>query len=541
MLPARGESVVSGVIEAKPGLDAAGGVGGGGGLRVKAGYEWASVLAKAQEVAPEAFGEGGHFLNLIAGRWGTSGHPKTILSPIDGSAIGKLPMIDLEAGLVAVRAAAEEGRVWGRVPLEERKAKVLAAVEEMRKHRELLGALLSWEIGKPMHLAIDDADRCIDGVAWYVGTVDGMVKGREPLGLVSNIASWNYPLSVLMHAVLVQVLVGNASIAKAPTDGGGTSLAVCMAIARRHGLPVSFVSGSGGVLSDALVRNDAVDCLSFVGGRSNGRDVASALVDTSRRHMLEMEGVNAYGVWEFSQWDELAKQVKKGFDYGKQRCTAYPRFVVQRRLLPKFLEMYLGVVKTVKTGHPLLVANDADPLPRYDYGPVINAKKVEELKSWWSEALGAGGLPIYQGALDSSLFLAGQDTSAYCAPATLLNIPRSCKLYYNEPFGPLDLIVTVDRIEELVAEMNVSNGCLVASLATDDAKLAQRVGQELRAFKFGHNRVRSRGDKEEHFGGLGQSWKGCFVGGELLARALTRGQGDESLPGVFPTGTRLVV
>jgi acyl-CoA reductase-like NAD-dependent aldehyde dehydrogenase len=170
---------------------------------------------------------------------------------------------------------------------------------------------------------------------------------------------------------------------------------------------------------------------------------------------------------------------------------------------------------------------------------MINAKKVEELKSLWSEAIGAGGVPLYQGEIDARAFLPGQDISAYFAPATLLNIPRSCKLYFNEPFGPLDLIVTVDRIEELVAEMNVSNGNLVSSLATDDEIIAKRLQGEVRAFKFGHNVVRSRGDREELFGGLGQSWKGCFVGGSLLARSLTRGEGDDKLPGVFPTGTRL--
>ncbi|MFN7315271.1 MAG: aldehyde dehydrogenase family protein [Phycisphaerae bacterium] len=508
-------------------------------LRIKPGFAWHDVLSKAVQVAPEAFSDQGHFLNLIEGSWGTPGHPRSIASPIDGSIIGKLPMIDLPDGLRAVRAAAKEGKAWAKVSLDERKSRVRATVDEMRTNRELLGQLLMWEIGKPWHLALADADRCIEGVAWYVDNIDGMIAGRTPLGLVSNIASWNYPLSVLQHAVLVQILCGNASIAKAPTDGGGTALAVSMAIARRHGLPVSFVSGSGGTLSDALVRNDHVDCLSFVGGRSNGRDVASALVDTGKRHMLEMEGVNAYGVWEFSQWDLLAKQLKKGFEYGKQRCTAYPRFVVQRSLLPKFLDMYFGVVKSVKFGHPALVANDNDPLPQYEFGPMINAKKVEELKSLWSEAIGAGGVPLYQGEVDARAFLPGQDISAYFAPATLLNIPRSCKLYFNEPFGPLDLIVTVDRIEELVAEMNVSNGNLVSSLATDDEVIAKRLQGEVRAFKFGHNVVRSRGDREELFGGLGQSWKGCFVGGSLLARSLTRGEGDDKLPGVFPTGTRL--
>jgi hypothetical protein len=65
------------------------------------------------------------------------------------------------------------------------------------------------------------------------------------------------------------------------------------------------------------------------------------------------------------------------------------------------------------------------------------------------------------------------------------------------------------------------------------------VAQETRAFKLGHNKVRSRGDNEEVFGGIGASWKGCFVGGEHLVRAVTHGNGDESLFGNFQDVRRL--
>jgi acyl-CoA reductase-like NAD-dependent aldehyde dehydrogenase len=84
--------------------------------------------------------------------------------------------------------------------------------------------------------------------------------------------------------------------------------------------------------------------------------------------------------------------------------------------------------------------------------------------------------------------------------------------------------------------MNVSNGALVASIATDDQDFARRVGPQLRSFKVGINKPRSRGDREEVFGGIGESWKGCFVGGDLLVRAVTVGpQGDdERLFGNFP-------
>ncbi|MFN5945140.1 MAG: aldehyde dehydrogenase, partial [Phycisphaerae bacterium] len=84
-------------------------------LRIKPGFAWHDVLSKAVQVAPEAFSDQGHFLNLIEGSWGTPGHPRSIASPIDGSIIGKLPMIDLPDGLRAVRAAAKEGTAWAKV------------------------------------------------------------------------------------------------------------------------------------------------------------------------------------------------------------------------------------------------------------------------------------------------------------------------------------------------------------------------------------------------------------------------------------------
>lgn len=502
------------------------------------GADWPTLTAAAQTLVPEAFAEDdGHPLNLLEGRWGDRGRRKPTLSPVNGRPLGSYPMLDLEAARRAVHFAAVQAPSWASVPLTERRQRVADCLVQLRAARDLLVYLLVWEIGKTVKSAGADVDRCIDGVEWYLGQVEEMCAGRRPVGVVSNIASWNYPLSVLFHSVLVQCLAGNAVVSKTPTSGGLLALTVCHALARRYGLPVTLVSGSGGQLSDALVRNEGIDCLAFVGGKTHGRDVAAGLYDRDKRYMLEMEGVNAYGVWEFSDWDGLARQIKTGYEYGKQRCTAYVRFVVQRNLFPRFLEMYLPVVRSLRIGHPLLVNNPGDPPPDLDFGPQISAGKVEELNGMVGEAIGAGAVPLLRGELDPARFFPDQDTSAYFAPVTLLGVPRNCRLYHHEPFGPVDTIVLVDRVEELVAEMNVSNGALVASVATDDPVVGQTIAAELRAFKVGVNRMRSRGDRAESFGGIGQSWKGCFVGGEHLVRAVTVGPSGERLAGNFPDYT----
>ena len=275
---------------------------------------------------------------------------------------------------------------------------------------------------------------------------------------------------MLLHAVLTQALCGNSVIAKTPTDGGFISLSLAFALARRCDLPVTLVSGAGAVLSDVLVKNDAVDCLSFVGGRYNGRNIADALGQQDKRYMLEMEGVNTYGIWDYSDWNALGDQLKKGYDYGKQRCTAYVRFVVERRLFPQFLETYWDAVRGLKVGNPTLVDHADDKLPELAFGPVINAAQAADLDRLFDNALKTGATPLLDGKLDDSLFLPGQDRSAYRAPRALVNLPRQSELYFKEPFGPIDTIVLVDRVEELVGEMNISNGALVAAVASDDAK-----------------------------------------------------------------------
>jgi acyl-CoA reductase-like NAD-dependent aldehyde dehydrogenase len=509
-------------------------------LHIKPGTSWHETYARCVAAAPEAF-DSDRIRNLVAGEWQRSGAPGHHVSPVDGTPILGPPRVDLPAATSAVKAAVEQHERWSHVDLDERKRRVTEAVDALAAARDLLALLLVWEIGKPWRLACADVDRCIDGARWYVTQIERQMVGRAPLaGPVSNIASWNYPMSVQVHAELVQVLAGNAVIAKAPSQGGFHCLTLAHALMHRAGLPLTLLSGVGSQLGEVLIRGEGIGALAFVGGRANGRKAATSLADTGRRHMLEQEGLNTWGVWGFSQWGLLAGHLKKGFEYGKQRCTAYPRYVVQRTLFADFLAAYLPVLQSLRFGHPLAVEHDEDSLPDLDFGPVIHADKATDLRERFDEAVRGGGTPLYRAALASGRFLPGQDRSAYAPPASVLAPPSSWSLWHSEPFGPLDSIVLVDTEAELVAAMNASNGSLVASIATDDAGFAARVSEEIQAFKIGVNKPRSRGDRDEVFGGRGASWKGAFVGGDLLVEAVTvrSDGGEERLFGNFPLYSR---
>jgi len=197
--------------------------------------------------------------------------------------------------------------------------------------------------------------------------------------------------------------------------------------------------------------------------------------------------------------------------------------------------MYNGVIASLQFGNPFAVESATDPLPNLDFGPVISQSKANDLRARYDEAINAGGIPLIHGDLRAGRFIHGQDQSAYVAPACVLNPPTAWSFHHSEPFGPIDSIVIVDTESELLSAMNVSNGALVASIATDDPAFAERLRPDVQSFKFGVNTPRSRGDREEVFGGRGASWRGAFVGGDLLIHAFT--EGEHSLYGNFPNGS----
>ncbi|MBX3221761.1 MAG: aldehyde dehydrogenase family protein [Labilithrix sp.] len=493
-------------------------------VREARGVDRKQLVAEAKRRVTEAFDAGGRLLSPVAGSWIHPAGFYTAIASIDGGAIAELPTLSAPAVAGAVEAVQRELPAWAERSLAERIDAVRRATLILREHRDLLVALLAWEIGKTLKTAGNDVDRCLVGVEWYLGECARMLEGRRPIGVVSNIASWNYPFSVLLMTMLVQALAGNAVIAKSPAQGGGLSLTLAVALARRAGVPLSLVGGRGRDLTEPLVGHSALAGVAFVGGRANGAAVLDRLRGTGKRYALEMEGVNAYAVTAFSDWAGLEKQIRAGFEYGKQRCTAYTRWVVERSLVPSFVETYARAASSIRVGHPLLDV-------AVDFGPLINAAKVDELGTRIREARALGAETLFEGTLAEDAFLPDQSRAAYLAPTLLTGLAPQLDLYQREPFGPVDVLVAVDSDDELVREANVSSGALVASVATDDVARGERLAARLMAFKTGINALRSRGDKEEAFGGRGASWHGSFVGGTNLVLAFT--DGDARCEGNF--------
>ncbi|RBM20343.1 hypothetical protein DI005_13360 [Prauserella sp. PE36] len=206
---------------------------------------------EVEAVAPEAF-DGGRPLPF----WGGLFRPEGV------------PDLDAADAARAVRASLNEHRTWSFAPLTERKLRVLASLDALTGHRDLLASLPG--VGPGLDECLEETRRCVE-------QVDGLLAGREPLrGPVTNLADRGCPAPVLVYAMFVQALVGNAVVVKAPEEAGH-ALALVTALAARHGVPFTLVHGGGPMVDAALTRPDVVGCVSYPDGTRRGLSLVGAV------------------------------------------------------------------------------------------------------------------------------------------------------------------------------------------------------------------------------------------------------------------------
>ena len=338
------------------------------------------------------------------------------------------PRVDYDEAVAAVAHACDEHEAWGKVDLDERRSRVTAAVDAMTEHRDLLALLLVWEIGKPWRLACADVDRCLDGVRWYVGEIerqlavgDGHERGPLP-GPVSNIASWNYPMSVQVHAELVQVLAGNAVVAKTPSQGGFHCLTLAHALMRRAGLPVTLLSGIGAQLGEALdpQRGHRGAGLRRAAGPTAARPrcrwptPAGGTCSSRRASTPGASGTSPSGTcWPST----CARASSTPSSAARPTPATWSSAGCSRpswRCTSRWSTPSASVIPWPST-------DPDDPLPDLDFGPVIHATKAADLRRPVRRGRPAAAASRSTGARSATgRFLDGQDTSAYVAPACVL-------------------------------------------------------------------------------------------------------------------------
>lgn len=402
----------------------------------------------------------------------TSGKKTDVISPIDGSIVGTVPVVTQEEIDLTVAAAKNAQRAWENTPLNKRIKTVHLAADWIRQHQDYLISLMVNEIGKSFEESKSEIVRTAELIDYFADeaqsirgeTLDsdnfpGFDKGRLCMiehvahGVVLAIAPFNYPVNLAASKIAPALLMGNCVVFKPPTQGSISGLHLTR-IFQKTGIPegvISCVTGGGSEIGNYLVGHAGISMVAFTGSSDTGEAIAH--VAGMKPLLFECGGNNPAIVYPDADMMLTAKELVKGaFSYAGQRCTAIKYVLIPQGVLEKLLPAVLDTMKELihmgdpRSPHTKLV------------GPVISEKAAEGIESAIREAVEGG----------ARIILGGKREKAYIEPTVLTDVKPDMAVVKREVFGPVLSFIPTESMDEAVRIVNGSHYGLQSCVFSKD-------------------------------------------------------------------------
>ena len=414
-----------------------------------------------------------------------------VINPWDESVSVTLPMItNEEADRVVARArAAFEGWRWSSPA--ERRALCEGFVREFEALKEQTAADITRQTGKPLSQSLGEVNGTLDRARHMIAIAEETLADEylpekpcfvryirhEPLGVVLDIAAWNYPLLIAVNVVVPAVLAGNAVVIKHSSKTPLCAKAFVEAF-RRAGAPDGLVQDvvADHAVTDHLIRHPEVDFVSFTGSVRGGHEVVQSASGRFIGTGLELGGKDPAYVCADAPFDFSVENTMDGAFYNAgQSCCAVERIYVERPIYDRFVEAFVEKTRAYRLGDPMDAATSIGPLAAKGQ-PAFLAGQV-------ADAVARGGRLV----VDPASFDTPKQGWFY-APAVVADAPQDSALMAEESFGPVIGILPVSGDEEAIRLMNDSAYGLTASIWTSDPERAARVGERVETGTFFMNR-----------------------------------------------------
>jgi acyl-CoA reductase-like NAD-dependent aldehyde dehydrogenase len=415
---------------------------------------------------------------LVGGEWVDTGSWLDVLSPYDGSLVGRVAKGGAAETTSAIdaaeRAMAEPLAAHERAAILDRTARL---VEE---HAEDVAKTISSEAGKPMKAARIEASRAVSTftmaavegrkLAGDVVPMDASPAGvgklaltlRLPIGVVGAISPFNFPFNLVAHKVAPALAAGCAVVLK-PASQTPLSALLLAELETEAGLPpgwLNVVCGPASEIGDVLVEDDRVALITFTGSAG----VGWKLRERAPRKRVNLELGNATPVIVAADADlddTAARLAAHAFSFAGQSCISVQRIYVERSAYDTFLGLFLPRVEALVVGDP---ADEST-----DVGPLISSDDRDRVLSWIDEATTDGAEVLTGGTLDGELL----------RPTVVAGAPPDSKLACEEVFGPLCTVTPYGSLDEAIRLANGTRYGLQAGIFTSDARAALRAAHEL--------------------------------------------------------------
>ncbi len=398
-----------------------------------------------------------------------------VLDKYSGETIGELPVADAAAVDRAVGRARDAFPAWSATPAHRRSAILRRAADHIDERKNEIAALIAREAGKAWKYAIGEVARSVETFTFSAEEakrihgetvpMDASAFGenrigfylRVPLGVVSAITPFNFPLNLVAHKVGPALAAGNTVVLKPAEETPLTAVRMADCF-RDAGLPegvLEIVHGDGPTTGEALVRHPVPAKVSFTGSPPVGEHILS--VAGLKRVTLEL-GNNSGAIVEPDANLDLAvpRAVMSAFANSGQVCLSLQRLYVHESIADAFLARFVAATQALKVGNPL----DRD----CDVGPMIADEAADRADQWIQEAVSQG----------ATLAAGGRREGRLLWPTVITNTRPEMNVMCREAFAPLVCIITYREFDEAVRLLGDTPYGLQAGVYTGDLRKAFR-------------------------------------------------------------------
>jgi len=433
------------------------------------------------------------------------------VNPATGETVAQFPSLtepELETKLITARQAFLEYRT---MPIRERAALLEKAACILEDEKLAFGKLMTREMGKTLVSATAEAEKCawvcrhyaLDGARLLAdecvntGSTKSYVR-YMPLGPILAIMPWNYPFWQVFRFAAPVLIAGNVGLLKHARSVPECALAI-EDVFRRAGFKEGvfqslFISIAQ---MDRLYSDDRVVAFTVTGSEKAGGAVASRAGQEIKKTVLELGGSDPFIVLKSANVAEAAATAVRARTVNNgQSCIAAKRFIVEKDVYAEFTRRFLAGMESLKVGDPL------DPSTQI--GPLATRSALLLLQGQVARAIDAGARLLTGG-------LALPRAGNYYMPTVLEDVPRDCKVYHEELFGPAAMLFEARDRAHAIELANDSPFGLAASVWTQDEADKEVMATQVEAGAVFFNEMVAS-DPRLPFGGIKRSGYGRELG-----------------------------
>lgn len=404
-------------------------------------------------------------------------------SPVNGQLIAQVKTTTAEDYEQVMQAATAAFKTFRQMPAPQRGEIVRQFGDKLRKNKEALGKLVSYEMGKSLQEGYGEVQEMIDICDFAVGLsrqLHGLTMHSErpghrmyeqyhPLGVVGIISAFNFPVAVWAWNTALAWISGDVCVWK-PSEKTPLCGIACQNIIgeviRENNLPegISCLINGDYKIGELLTADRRIPLISATGSTRMGKIVAQTVAGRLGKSLLELGGNNAIIVTP----DADIKMTVIGAVFGAvgtagQRCTSTRRLIIHESIYDKVRDAIVSAYGQLKIGNPLDQNNHV--------GPVIDTQAVAMYNKALEKVVAEGGKILVKGGVLSG---EGYESGCYVQPA-IAEAEGHYEIVQHETFAPiLYLLKYSGEVENAIELQNGVAQGLSSAIMTNNLREAER-------------------------------------------------------------------